>query len=256
MDAQTPAPVRTSAGIREAILVNRTKTQKCREKDDHFYRVDRRSADDYLRGIDGWSRKVYVRLQELRMQGIPAVYADICGRATGRAMGFDRSYTFALQPVSHLWGSGPEVTHVEGDIFSMRDFYSFIALIRARGDMLDFVTCEPLVGLQTYIPGELPQHQESKLHSAVTYHRLANNLERLLSVVRPGGYLFLDRPFQFGAYSGLEGFLSRLPQEQYKLAVWLRGFCKKHRCSMEIGGVLGARYLIRKWKTKRTSRSK
>ena len=251
MDALTQKSVHTSADIRKAVLINRAKTQDCLAGNDHYYRVDRHQAGQYLGGLPKWQKRMRVYFNELRTQGVRTVYADICGRARGMDLGAEHSYTFSLQPVSKFYTKVPNETFIEGDVFNARDFYSFINLIRSRGDLLAFATFEPIVGLQSYIPFESKEHRKSLLHSDVTCQRLANNLKKLIEVVRPGGYIFLDKPFQFGEYDGLEEFFSGIPREQNKLSLWLKKFCRENRCSIEMDSIIGLRYLIRKWAKRR-----
>jgi hypothetical protein len=130
----------------------------------------------------------------------------------------------------------------------MRDFNSFLSRMRDCGDQPAFVTFYPMAGLQSYTPWD--HKEESKLtakHPEVTWQRLENNLRRLLQVVRPGGYIYLDRPFQlldvdFGAW------YRREEKKDYPSVRWIQAFCKGKKCSVEYERDLtGMKFLIRKW---------
>jgi hypothetical protein len=232
--------------IRIAIQHNRQITENFLKHSDHFYRVNRRDARCYLRVLPKWSRLIDRHFQELRAAGIQPVYADVCGRADGAWLRAEYTYTFTLEPISPFHLPNPKKIDVAGDVFNARNFYMFLNTVRNNQHQLDFVTFEPIVGLHNYTPSE-EQNPKPRLHPEVTHRRLANNLKKLLEIVRPGGYVFINKPFQFGEYSGLLEFLSGLPQEEWKLSLWLKEFCKNNKCTLKQEDFLGGPlHLIRK----------
>ena len=157
----------------------------------------------------------------------------------------DISYCFSLKTPygARLHHSDQDVL-IEGDIFRMRDFYSFLATLKQRGDNPAFVTFEPMAGLQSYTP--LKTNPRTKLHSRVTYQRLENNLRKLIEVVKTGGYIYLDRPFQFDSMDTAD-FIRGVALEDYQSFKWFKDLCKEEHCSVEIGSIFGTRFLIRRW---------
>jgi hypothetical protein len=229
--------------IEDAAQHNRLVSQKEWESDG-YYRVDRHDASGYLSMWPKWRMKVREYFRSLKEQGERAVYADVCGRASGASLGADKSYSFSLQPLSTFWYREDKELRVRGDIFSSKDFYSFVNLLRSNGDNPGFVTFEPIVGLEGYTPWESAKGLP-RLHADVTYQRLLNNLEKMFEILKPGGFIYLDRPFQL---TGLKDFFMKVPQEQNDMTLSIKQFCKeKGHCSVEIErSICGPKFLIRK----------
>ncbi len=140
---------------------------------------------------------------------------------------------------------------VDGDIFRMRDFYSFLALMRDRGDRPAFVTFYPMAGLQSYTPSISEERTRTRLHSPVTWQRLENNLRHLLEVMRPGGYIYLDRPFQLTG-DDLGCWLRKMEIKDYDSVKWMKAFCKGKGCSVEFDrDISGVKFLLRKWEERK-----
>ena len=204
------------------------------------YRLDRLNPFSYLDAFPRWHETIANYLRSLGQQGKSVVFADICGRAS--IPWVQANYSFSLQPIdfrSRLIGT----TSVEGDIFARHDFPRFIDLIAGQGHLPAWVTFNPVAGLQGYyLPKDIAL---AELHHAIVYKRLAQHLELLIRVLRPGGYVFLGRPFSF-MYA--REFLCRVPQEKYAACLWAKDFCRQHHCSLQIGpSMSGPYWLIRKW---------
>jgi hypothetical protein len=246
MDALVERPVRTNAGIQEALRYIRGITRKIASGDNR-YKLDRSDAAQYLWAMPKWKSVICDFFRSLQQQGEEAVYVDICGRANAVSMGADKHYSFSLQPVGHHWLRCKEEIRIQGDIFSARDFYSFVNLLRKNGDRPAWVTFEPVAGLQSHTP--CTRGNPPALQLEVTYQRLENNLRKMLEVVRPGGFIFIECPFQM---MNCGDWFQKKPVEKYESSLWLKDFCKTHRCTLDmIKTLVGPRYLLRKKKDKK-----
>jgi len=230
--------------IKVALLYNRRASARKRASGEH-YRVDRSDAAHYLRGMPKWSEKIASYFETLKAARVPIVYVDVCGRANGTSLGADITYTFSLQPKRLSFWHGDEVHHIEGDLFSARDFGKFLRRLEDEVERPAFVTFEPIAGLQNYTPWRNAERTTAFFHEKVTWQRLENNLQRLIKVLRPGGYIYLDKPFQF-ATTDIRDFMRRIPRTHYESYRWLQQFVQNNGCTVELGVLLGNRYLIHK----------
>jgi hypothetical protein len=239
--------------IREAILWNRAASAKDYPDDGYRHRVDRLYSD-YMSLESAWRKEVHAYLDGLKVQGERVVYADICGRTTGVKWGADVSYCFSLHTSNIMRQSHPpQDVIVDGDLFRMRDFNSFLALMRDNGDQPAFVTFYPMAGLQSYTPLSSYEHRKTKLHPEVTWQRLENNLRRLLKVVRPGGYIYLDRPFQLGSTDTLD-WMQRRVLKEYQSVKWMQAFCRGKGCTVRFDrDITGVKFLVRKRASRKTT---
>ncbi len=247
------------ADMREAILRQRRRAEKGREGGER-YGLDRTIARQYLSFHPEWRKKVEKYLRQLQNGKQPVVYVDICGRATGQSLGADLSYTFSLQPKGRYFTFKGE-THVEGDIFNGGDFGRFLRVIVENGHRPAFVTFVPVAGLQKYIPTEITEIPASadaelanrrreryaetpRLEWDVTWQRLKNNLERMIGILRPGGYIYLTKPFQL---LDMGEFLRRVPKTKGRLAFGVQAICQELGCAVEVVAALdGPAFLIKK----------
>ena len=238
--AKQSAPMR--ADIKRAVQKLQEISRKGR--DDQFYRLDRRSVNSY-RLDPHWSERIYDFLRATRAGRGKVVYVDICGRATGESLWADESFTFSLQPLDRLFWTEKTATHVQGDLFNPRDFYGFIRLLQKRRASPAFVTFHPVAGLQSYTPWS---KDDDPTYDLVVFQRLANNLKKVIEILKPGGFIHLGKPFQLFSMD-MRDFLNHVPREEWKSHVWLKAFCRKMRCSVE-WGYSGDQecHLIRKWK--------
>lgn len=248
METSLYESVRLSTELRLA-LEELHETSRRGWKSSQFYAVDRRRADQYFVELEKWEKKIREYLQSLRAQDEYVTYVDICGRAKATSLGAQENYSFSLQPISpyetpaRVAGSNTEDPRFRGDIFSARDFNRFLAMIRRNGSAPAFVTFEPFAGLHNYIPFGGAGHP--RLNKKVAFQILERNLRRLIGVIRPGGYLFLGPPFQFGSDMG--DFLREKPQSEYGSSLYVKELCRKLKCSVEIKATInGPRWLIRK----------
>jgi hypothetical protein len=137
----------------------------------------------------------------------------------------------------------------------MRDFNSFVALLRRKRVRPAFVTFEPVAGLQSYTPRPQGPDVPTSLHKQVCYGRLLNNLRRIIRIMRPGGYVFLGKPFALDDLT-LGDQLASKPLKEYEAFKILKAFCDKERCTLHVESLLGIRFLIRKRLDADTSKKK
>ena len=247
ISAAPSAPSR--ADIKKAIRKLRGISLK--GKDDQFYRLDRRSVSSYRLEHD-WCNPEYDILRTIKARGGKVVYVDVCGRATGESLWADETYTFSLQSLDRVFWKEKTATHVQGDLFNPRDFYGFIRLLRKKRVSPAFVTFHPVAGLQSYTPWS---KDNDPVYDLIVFQRLANNLQKMIEILKPGGFIHLGKPFQL-LYMDMWDFLNHVPRKEWKSHLWLKTFCRKMRCSLE-QGFSGDQdcHLIRKWKSSKKNRS-
>src|SRR5690349_9750902 len=100
MNKQTKHSVYSYTEIKNALLHVHNISREKRQKNDEFYRLDRKNAWYYLEGFPKWRKKISLYLSSLRQRKKPIIFVDICGRASGNSFGVDKNYSFSLQPVS------------------------------------------------------------------------------------------------------------------------------------------------------------
>lgn len=238
MHEETNVFVRGSTEIRRTIVNLKTTGQRRRAAGE-YYRLDRFDGSRYLEPFPKWRREITEYLAELRARGETPVYVDICGRAHGRALGAVKNYSFSLQPTeNHFFQSDDEIL-IEGNLFSSKDFNSFVRLLRENNSRPAFVTFEPVAGLQSYTPGAA-----TGISPTVTYQYLGNKLRRIYDVLLPGGFIYLSRPFQLDS---IGEFFARVPQEKTASVLRVKEFCHNRRCSLQVeSSIFGPGFLIRK----------
>ncbi len=225
--------------IRAVISKFRHKTVLKQKAGEH-YRLDRGQGGQYMTGHKKMEEKVYGFLRTLRAQNEPVVYVDICGRA--KLEGADINYSFSLQENYWTFDQVPE--RFVGDIFSAKDFYGFLQMIRSSGFQPSFVTCEPVAGLNDYTPFWNADCKKLAHYEAILYQRLENNLRETVKLLRPGGFIFLTRIL---GGEGLGEFLAGVPQEGRQESLFMKSLCQSMRCSLDIEStVCGPAFLIRK----------
>lgn len=225
-----------TAEIRAAISKIRHQSQQ-KQNGGESYKVDRHCAD-YLKTYPKLQKKVFSFLNDLRARGEDVVYVDICGRAKlGLA---DFNYSFSLQENRWKWLKIPE--RAVGDIFSAKDFYGFLEIIKAKGQRPSFVTCEPIAGFEDYY---------DLSYRKVINQRLENNLRAMIKLLRPGGFIYISShmcPVLQGE-GHIREFITGVPTKERKSALLVQEVCKSMRCSVDVVDTLGGipDFLIRKW---------
>ncbi len=209
---------------------------------DDNYGVDRLSALQYLQTFPKWQTKLFAFFSDLEKQNKKFSYIDICGRASGcKNFGASVSYLFSLK--TDKWTRSLRCSNdifVDGSIFDCRDFSRLIYHVKHGGIKPALITCMPMAGLHSYTPktsiNDMPNYE------AITYIVLAKRLAKLIDLLHPGGFIMIERPFQFDG-SFIEAF-DRIPQNKFKLSMALKKFARKMKCKIEIISDIGGPYFL------------
>lgn len=235
--------------IRKVIEHHKEISDKQRGNDD-MYRVDIYDASRYFESNPRWEKKIEEYFKEIHSVGENVVYVDICGRASGVRLGADKTYTFSLKtPETRKIISQPGDIFIDGDIFNSKDFFEFITIIEDGGVPPALVTFRPIVGLEKHDP-ELQSKNILNYNKEVTYQQLIKRLQKMISVLRPGGYIFLEKPFQtMGIKESVGDVFSgeRTPQDQWEISLAIKKLIRELKCKIEIDSEIGGpHFLIRK----------
>lgn len=208
------------------------------------YRVDRFDAMGYFDIFPKWKNKVISYIEDLKKMKEKFVYIDVCGRASGQRLGADTSYLFSLRTDKLKRMARPKGdVFVDGDLFNRKDFSVLLGLVRE--DVAPaFITFRPMAGLQNYsfINKETKNFPN---YEKITYGLLGKRLADVIEVLRPGGFILLERPFQC---IGLEDFFKGVPQDKSEFTLLVKSFAKKIKCSVDVLSSIGGPYfLLRKW---------
>jgi len=213
------------------------------QKGNDYFRVDRSDTSRYFDLHSKWEIKVADYLRTLRQQGFKVVHADICGRTNAHSLGADKSFCFSFKTseITKALASKEQV-FFDGDLFNSKRFSEFISLIKQESPAL--VTFNPMAGLQSY--GFYQQGvKDISLYKKITYQVLINRLHQIIEVVRPGGFIFLEKPFQFDSEIAA-GFILRKPQNQWTISLALKKIARKMKCTIEISSEIGGPYFLLK----------
>lgn len=202
-------------------------------KDDD-YRVDRYAAREYFSGQPEWLEKVKVFFDELHKKGEKVVHVDLCGRANALNIGADVSYLFSLKPpeLRKAMGDSREV-FVDGSIFDVTDFRALTEMIKEESVSPALVTFVPVAGLKAHIPKKYLQETVEK---EITYGILEKRLFDMIDMMRPGGYMYVTKPFDI---LGLEEFLQGKEQKNYKITERLKELLKGSGCTISMKEQVG-----------------
>lgn len=226
--------------VRKAIEFHKRTSDVGRQDD--TYRLDRNDAEDYFGILPKWRSKLINYFDSLHEQGEKVVHVDICGRASARSLGADKSYFLSLNPgefrkaISHKGD-----VFIDGDVFSPKDFLRLKKRLEEDGARPALVTFKPVAGLQNYFGAGMkvegvPNYKE------ITHARLEKRLEEVVAILRPGGYVFLERPFQFD--SGFINALEGKSQNEFDISIALKRIAKRLKCKIEIASVITGPYFL------------
>lgn len=231
----------TFGQIRNAIRHHRKISEQKYPNDEH-YQVDRSHTSLYFSQHRKWEEKIRSYFKELHKRGKQAVHVDICGRTIADDLGADRSYCFALkmseyQDIISRAISDADNVFIEGDLFNTRDFSKLIQRLKEDGIHPALVTFEPIVGLQQYDPFTIrdPNYKE------VTYGQLEKRLKTMIAISLPGGYIYLDKPFQS---DGTADFFKGKCQKDYEISLRLKRIARQQKCRIEIGQEFSGPYFL------------
>jgi len=163
------------------------------EAGDH-YRLDRNNTREYFFLHKEWYKKIEKYVNE--QKGSNLIHLDICGRTSARTMGFNESYCFALKTSELIKKFALKNHHFfNGSLFNPNKFKNFIKLIKDSGKFPSLVTFEPVAGLQDYGPKVLIEGVSNYRDIVFTY--LSKRLCQVVEILKPGGFIYMERPFQF-----------------------------------------------------------
>ena len=99
------------------------------------------------------------------------------------------------------------------------------------------VTFEPVAGLGSYQWGD----KYVSNYKSITYGRLEKRLVEMIHILRPGGYIYLERPFQM---EGLAEFFQSKSQKDYDISIHLKKIARQQKCTIEISSCIGGPYFL------------
>lgn len=209
---------------------------------DDRYRLDRPETYQYFTIHKEWSTKLHNYFSELHSNNERVVHIDICGRSGARSMGADISYCLSLYTTDFAKEiAAPHKILFDGDIFTTKHFDSFVSF--AKKDVAPaLITFEPVAGLQAYSPG-LHQDKLSSLYKEITYQQLIRRLRIGIELLRPGGFMYLERPFQFDSSHFIDIF-NKKSFKDFTLSIEIKKLLKRRKCKIEIRGHLGGPYFL------------
>jgi hypothetical protein len=227
--------------LRSAIRELHRRQANC-EKAEHNYRVDRGWTDDYFRNsrLFDWQTEIRTYANTLREQGCLVIHLDVCGNTVATNMGFDHSYQMSMSRYGSLIKKG--VTVYRGDIFARLSLQPFLNQILAERGQLALTTFRPLAGLQRFTP---IYERERGAYQTLIYYRLYQQLAAVVAATRVGGYIHLERPFQFDDSIG--DFLRKVKPHEMTGHVMLKTWARQLKCSIRLHrDSFGCKWLLRK----------
>lgn len=224
--------------IRKAIESHKQRSNENRPHDDE-YRVDRYDASRYFAPHPKWGNQIREYFQELHNRNEEVVHVDVCGRATAEKLGADKSYCFSLKtPGVRKIVSEPNNVFIDGDIFNTEDFSNLIERLKQDNISPALVTFEPMAGLNRYEP---MHNAENPIYENVTYGQLEKRLEKIVAILKPGGYVYLEKPFQS---NGTADFIRRIPQKQWEITLNIKKLAERLKCKIKIATEISGPYFL------------
>ncbi len=218
-----------------------TSQQKINEGD--RYRLDRRYTRQYFEIHPKWYEKIYSTISK---QIGRKVHIDICGRTNASNMGFDASYCFALKTSDFIKKiSSANHFYFDGDIFDPVVFNMFISFIKDHKLNPSLVTFEPVAGLQEYGPCTEIDRNVSR-YREIVYGYLQKRLIQVITILKPGGYIYLERPFQSDPIL-IADFFRGVPRNKMDISMEMKKIARRHKCKIEVSNdIHGPHFLIHK----------
>ncbi|MFA5954700.1 MAG: hypothetical protein WC817_04150 [Patescibacteria group bacterium] len=226
--------------VREAVEFQ--KETSAGQQSHDYYNLDRRDASEYFALLPKWREQITTYFQALHGSNEEVVHVDICGRATAEKLGADKSYCFSLKTPESRRVVRPNDVFIDGDIFSNADFSNLLERLKQENVAPALVTFEPVVGLQSYDPRLNLKHNPR--YREVVYGQLEKRLRAAVAILKPGGYVFLERPFQS---DGTADFFQGKPQKKWEISLAVKKLARELHCSIEIASeITGPYFLIHK----------
>lgn len=165
---------------------------KINDSAEHIYRVNRPWIYEYFTDSrhDRWWDEIEGFANHVRGRDERVIHLDICGNARA-SRSFDHSYQVSMS--HNEVHRGDQVTFYRRDIFdrfALRDLANDISV---RGETLTLTTFRPIVGLERYTPFKV----DGEVYKHIIHQRLFDQLAIVVNHTRVGGYVYLERPFQF-----------------------------------------------------------
>ena len=238
---------------RAALQTIRTNTEKDREEELNSqgratWSEYKKDADEYFAFVNPeWRTQVKSFFSELHKTGEKVVYLDICGTADGKRLGADKTINFSLKTPKNKKPRKDRIL-IEGDIFSRDDFRGLIDHIIREQKSPALVTFEPYAGLQSQLQvlplsAPLPVSRDAvraeQVKTLMAYQRLAKDLEKIIEVLRPGGFILIGD--FFASRNQIEEEVAGIPRE-------LETIAKRKNCSFEVSNSHD-KFLMRKLAT-------
>lgn len=206
-----------------------------------YYRLDRNQTRQYFDIHKKWFFKIKESL--LKQKG-KKIHIDICGRTTACRMGFDASYCFSLKTSDFLKKiSVNNHFFIDGDVFNPTEFNEFILFIKENKLYPSLVTFEPVAGLHEYGPYSVGVSKLTSNYPDFVYRYLKKRLEQVISILKPGGYIYLERPFQFDADMMTE-FLRGVPKNKMAISIAIKKIARLNKCTVEISHDCSGPYFL------------
>ncbi|MES3005447.1 MAG: hypothetical protein V4664_00710 [Patescibacteria group bacterium] len=226
--------------IRKAVEIHTDISDEKRERD--HYDLDRVSTSEYFKLHPKWEKGIKTFFGKLHEKGEGVAHVDICGRTDARSLGSDVSYCFSLKASDIRKSAADKSTiFIDGDIFNPNDFDLLIKRLKEDGVSPALVTFEPVAGLQSHFP---EFKKEVPMYEKVTYGQLEKRFRQIINILKPGGYVYIAKPFQF---LGIEDFLRNKLKEEYEMSIRMKELASEEGCTIEISSELGGPYyLVRK----------
>jgi hypothetical protein len=219
-----------------------TTEQGLLENKNDSYLVDRLDASGYFGVMPKWENKIRSYLSGIKKSRQKVVHLDICGRASGISLLADKSYCFSLltSDFSKSLSSEKRIL-VDGDLFNQEDFSKFISIVKKGRVAPAFVTFMPMAGLHNYNPFFNSESNKFPNYEEVTYGLLGKRLKSIVKILRPGGYILLEKPFQG---IGMGDFILGKPQDKSEFSLLVKSFARKIKCSVEVHSAIGGPYFL------------
>ena len=210
------------------------KTGEMTPTDDYRrFRVYRSDADAYFDILPEVRVKVQAQFAKMRANGEKIVHIDICGEASAcKTLKADVSY---LSPLTMI--PNDELRRhrndkpLPGNIFDPNHFARLKHTVLAQDGAPALITFNPIAGLQDHDPIHADLTGEAlELHGKVTYGILEKRLVDCMTMLKRGGYIFIEKPFQS---MGTVEFLRGVPQEKRQFTLRVKELAEQNKCTVK-----------------------
>lgn len=227
--------------LKRAILELRQRTQKHQEYYRGHYRSSRSWVTEYFTGFPKWRNQVIAYVSKLRKEKQRIVHVDICGEASAVGIGATISYWFSLAKKPFLDEHDKALSLVNGDLFDSGDFNRFVRDMKRRKEQIAFITFSPDTRLQSYGPTYRPTDRPDQIYHRVVYQKLENDLRKLVTLLRPGGLILIEKAF----FAPLPDLIEKWPEGE---VAHVKSLFRRLGCSVKAQhSIYGQSWLVEKW---------